>query len=166
MQSEGEGKGSTFNIRLPLASPQALREMQMPQHPNATAAVSPPAALTCGLRILLVEDHVDTANVMIRLLTKSGHQVDYASDVAMALKFLNEKDFDLLVSDLGLPDGNGWDLMRGLRQKGSTMRGIALSGFGQDADIQNSLDAGYNAHLTKPININVLLAKVREFADK
>jgi len=68
----------------------------------------------------------------------------------------------MLVSDLGLPDGSGIDLMRELRSRGSGLRGIALSGYGQDQDIQQSLEAGFVAHVLKPVDMDRLLAVLEE----
>jgi PAS domain S-box-containing protein len=165
-RSDGDGKGTTFDVRLPLASVAAVQAMAAKPRISTTADKSTPEQPLRSMRILLVEDHIDTARIMSRLLRNDGHKVDHAADVASALRLLAEKEFDLLVSDLGLPDGNGWDIMRGLRERGSNLPGIALSGYGQDADIRNSLDAGYTAHLTKPINIGVLMTKVREIGEK
>ena len=97
-----------------------------------------------------MEDHGDTAMMMQMLLSMSGHEVFVAGDVAKALDEVGKQPFDLLLSDLGLPDASGIDLMRELRARGYTMPGIALSGYGQEQDIQHSKEAGFAAHLTKP----------------
>jgi two-component system CheB/CheR fusion protein len=104
------------------------------------------------LRILLVEDHVDTARIMRWLLKADGHTVQWAGDVAAGLKLAAVEEFDLLLSDLGLPDGTGMDLMRTLRKKGSMLPGIVLSGYGQDQDVAGSHQAGFAAHLVKPLS--------------
>ena len=105
---------------------------------------------------MLVEDHADTAHIMGMLLTGDGHEVQSAADVATALKLAGEHTFDLLLSDLGLPDGSGLDLMRTLRSRGVNFPGIALSGFGQEKDMQESRAAGFVAHLTKPVDLDKL----------
>ena len=115
--------------------------------------ISPRPVIVGSLRILLVEDHGDTVKIMKRLLAAHGHQVQTAGDVATALKLADEQTFDLLLSDLGLPDGSGVDLMRAIRRHGSKLPGIALSGYGQESDIQESRDAGFTAHLTKPVDV-------------
>ena len=150
--SEGRGKGATFRIRLPQTTPPGQREMP-------PAAASPPPAIR-PLRILLVEDHGVTAKLMRTVLTSDGHTVESAGDVATALELASQHAFDLLVSDLGLPDGSGHDLMRELRQRGHTFPGIALSGYGQAEDIQRSREAGFAAHLTKPASRKAVVEAV------
>lgn len=97
---------------------------------------------------------------MRMVLTSDGHTVESAGDIATALELADKHSFDLLVSDLGLPDGNGHDLMRQLRQRGHTIPGIALSGYGQGEDVQRSLEAGFAVHLTKPASRNAVLEAV------
>src|SRR4030095_16571637 len=111
------------------------------------------------LRILLVEDHADTAAVLARLLQRMGHDVLAAGDVATALalakKEMSGVPIDVVMSDLGLPDGSGLDLMRQLSADYG-LRGIALSGFGMDSDFEESIAAGFWRHLVKPIDIGTL----------
>ena len=128
--------------------------------PSFTAAAAPelgradhPRPRARALRILLVEDHGDTARIMRRLLMCDGHEVQTAADVATALRISSEGGFDLLLSDLGLPDGSGLELMRTLRQQGLTLPGIAVSGYGQEQDVAQSRAAGFAAHLTKPVDL-------------
>ena len=87
---------------------------------------------------------------MARLIARWGHTVETAANVATALRMANSQPFDLLISDLGLPDASGTDLMRQLRQS-SSMPGIAISGFGTEQDTARSLAAGFAAHVTKPV---------------
>jgi CheY-like chemotaxis protein len=114
------------------------------------------ARLDQGLRLLLVEDHADTAEAMADLLRALGHEVTVARSVAGAREASQgrELELDLVISDLGLPDGTGLDLMRELAAHG--LRGIALSGYGMDEDIQRSRDAGFTSHLTKPVTLQML----------
>jgi CheY-like chemotaxis protein len=99
---------------------------------------------------LLVEDHGVTARMIQMVLSARGHKVEMAGDVATALDLATRCTFDLLLSDLGLPDGSGHDLIRELRAKGYDFPGIALTGYGQEDDIQRSYEAGFAAHLIKP----------------
>ena len=89
-----------------------------------------------------------------------------AGDVATALELAGRHAFDLLLSDLGLPDGSGHDLMRQLRQRGHKFPGIALSGYGQEEDIQRSREAGFSAHLTKPASREAVVEAVAAVASE
>ena len=112
------------------------------------------------MRILLVEDHSLTAKMMQMILAADGHSVRTAGDVATALDLAGREPFDLLLSDLGLPDGSGHNLVRQLRQRGHRFPGIALSGYGQEEDIRRSREAGFAAHLTKPASREAVLEAV------
>jgi DNA-binding response OmpR family regulator len=103
------------------------------------------------IHILFVEDHEDTARVLGRILRNAGFDVSQTGTLAQAYTLAASKRFDLLISDLGLPDGSGLELMKTLRDT-QGMKGIALSGFGTDEDIAASTAAGFAAHLTKPVD--------------
>ena len=94
-----------------------------------------------------------------RLLKLRGHSVTTAHTMRGAIELAGESSFDLLISDVGLPDGNGMDLIRYLRIK-QPMRGIAISGFGMDADIRKSIEAGFSEHLVKPVKLEKLEAAI------
>ncbi|HEX9671606.1 MAG TPA: response regulator, partial [Thermoanaerobaculia bacterium] len=121
--------------------------------------------------ILLVEDHPDTAAAMADLLRGIGHRVTTAASVEAALAAAAAVErqggngggggIDLVVSDLGLPDGSGYDLMRELARRYG-LRGIALSGYGMEDDVQQSREAGFERHLTKPVDLRSLDAAIRE----
>ena len=98
--------------------------------------------------------------MMRMVLTKDGHAVEMAGDIATALELAGRQSFELLLSDLGLPDGSGHDLMRELRQRGHKFPGIAMSGYGQEEDIRRSYEAGFAAHLTKPASREAMVAAV------
>jgi len=104
------------------------------------------------LRVLLVEDHADTANVMAKLLARNGKQVKIAHDVKTALHLAASEQFDVVVSDVGLPDGTGYELMKQLRER-YALKGIAMSGYGLDEDLEQSREAGFDEHLLKPVTI-------------
>ena len=103
-------------------------------------------------RILIVEDHEDTVRVLSRILEKAGYVTASCGSVREACELATTQKFDLVVSDLGLPDGNGLDLMQHLRAT-QQLTGIALSGFGTAADLEQSYAAGFAVHLTKPIDV-------------
>jgi CheY-like chemotaxis protein len=120
---------------------------------------------TRKLRILLVEDHVDTADMIATVLGLEGHDVAATGTVAAALAAVARDGlFDLVISDLGLPDRSGLDLMRELRASGCGLPGIALSGFGADHDLEQSRDAGFSAHLVKPAEPHQLLEAIQRVA--
>jgi len=151
-RSEGRNRGATFRVELPLT----VRAGQ----PEPSPSSAPPPLPQRPLRILLVEDHAVTAKMTKMLLAMDGHAVEMASNVSTALEMANHHDFDLLMSDLGLPDGTGHDLMRQLRELGRRFPGIALSGYGQEDDIQRSYQAGFSAHLTKPASREAIVEAI------
>jgi signal transduction histidine kinase/CheY-like chemotaxis protein len=159
--SDGPGRGAQFTVRLPALPagpnrPAGAAAGGEPAAGHAGEAAAPPAR---GRRILLVEDHDDTAAVMSMVLRHQGHQVRTADSVATALQAADAEPFDLLISDIGLPDGSGLDLMRQLQARrggGPPVKGIALSGFGMEEDVRKSRAAGFDEHLTKPVSLDAL----------
>ncbi len=141
--SSGGDAGTTMRVELPLAS--ALTVARATTQPSAPASPARPA-----LRILLVEDHEDTRHAMTRLLERWGYSVVVAGSVREALSRAERDSFDLLLSDLGLPDGHGTDVLRELRKK-SDITAVAMSGFGMEHDLARTREAGFLAHLVKPI---------------
>jgi signal transduction histidine kinase len=152
-RSAGRNQGATFSVELPLA-PAASQRSGVNGQPAAPAKLP-----ERGVCILLVEDHTDTARAMTTLLNRRGYDVRRAANMAEALKEANNRKFDVLVSDIGLPDGSGLELMRQLLEKGP-VKGIALSGFGMEEDVNRSRQAGFSEHLTKPIDFKQLEAAI------
>lgn len=109
-----------------------------------------------GLRIFLVEDDDDTRDVMATILECGGHQVRAVGSVQTALREFAPGASDVLLSDIGLPDGSGLDLMRELRKRGDVPYAIALSGFGSPGDRASSAAAGFQHHLVKPFDFDTL----------
>lgn len=142
--SPGTGKGATFTACFPNAI--TFEAVSVP-----TPSVMPPRPFDHGCRILLVEDHADTAHAMARVLHARGYRVRIADSVATAVA-ASAEPFDLLICDIGLPDGSGLELMRRLKVT-APVRGIALSGFGMEEDLRKSEEAGFAAHLTKPVDL-------------
>jgi len=165
--SDGEGRGSTFRLTLPFDGHDEdnIAATGTPSLVRSSLIPVPGQDQQRSLRILLVEDHADSAAVLARLLERMGHKVLAASDVtsalALAKKELPIAPIDVVMSDLGLPDGSGLDLMRQLAADYG-LRGIALSGFGMDSDLEESIRAGFSRHLVKPINIATLRAALVE----
>ena len=107
-----------------------------------------------------MDDHEDTRHALERLLKRRGYEVAAAEDARSALQLAQERTFDLIVSDIGLPDQSGLDLIRDL-QRIQPIRGIAVSGFGMEGDVEKSRAAGFSEHLLKPVNIGELEAAIR-----
>jgi DNA-binding NtrC family response regulator len=116
------------------------------------------------LRVLLVEDDADTLDVTSMLLRDSHYDVATAENITQARGRLREREFDLLISDIALPDGSGLDLMREAQQQRRGIKGIALSGYGTQEDVRCAKMAGFAAHLTKPISYPRLETVIREIA--
>lgn len=145
-RSDGRNRGATFCLTMSTTEP-------APAPPAQEA--TPVAAGRRALRILLVDDHVDTCVALAKLLDRRGYHITTAHDVQSALEVAQRDPFDLLISDVGLPDGTGIELMERLRAAGA-VRGIAISGFGMNGDVERSLKAGFSDHLTKPVGIEKL----------
>ncbi len=155
-ESGGRGQGSLFTVVLPMDAANAAS--QSVELPSASPATEEPP-----LRLLVVEDHADTARVLSLLLRRAGFVVNLAHSVTAALELAEREPFDLLVSDLGLPDGTGHDLMRQLRSH-RPVPGIAMSGFGMEEDLRKSKEAGFSEHLVKPISAQKLEQCIRRIA--
>ena len=155
-ESDGKGRGARFTLELPTRTPvERLVDQIQPLGPAADGAPRP--------RVLLVEDHLDTQRTLRRLLEDRGYEVVTASSVAAALSVLSSATttpIDVLVSDIGLPDSTGHELMRTVRAT-YELPGIAVSGFGMDGDLKSSHDAGFAAHMTKPVDIQQLDTMIR-----
>jgi CheY-like chemotaxis protein len=112
------------------------------------------------IRVLVVEDHPDTAHLFQRALERAGFDVATAGSAAEALAAVARQPFDVMLSDLGLPDASGHELM--VRVKAlQPLVGIAMSGYGEDEDIEKSRVAGFSEHLVKPITVDVVVAVIR-----
>lgn len=154
-ESAGRGKGSVFRIEFPLATPS--EQARAATLPSPRQEQSPVPAR----RILLVEDHEQTRETLTRLLEKRGHVVINAGHAGAARECAATGDFDLVISDLGLPDCDGNILMAELRDLYS-IPGIALSGYGMEEDVERSRASGFFTHLTKPVDIRVLESAIAD----
>ena len=155
-ESDGIGRGATFSVILKTVAPPMAGEP--PSAPVLTVESG-------RLRLLLVEDHDSTREVLARILRRAGHRVHGAATGAQALEFLQtEGPFDALISDLGLPDRSGFDLLREIRVGHPNSPAIALSGYGMDEDVKRAKDAGFTAHLVKPIPFDQLRAILDQIA--
>jgi CheY-like chemotaxis protein len=153
-ESAGLNKGSTFTLVFPTCE-------------RAEAQIAPAASMKTperrALRVLLVEDHEDTNRSLTNLLKHRGYHVQSALNFQSALEAGSREEFDVLISDLALPDGNGIDLMQTLQTKRPVF-GIALTGFGMEDDIRKGRKAGFQHHLVKPIDLNKLDLLIQQSA--
>jgi two-component system, chemotaxis family, CheB/CheR fusion protein len=152
-QSEGEGKGSEFVVRLPLAS-RAMAEEPAPR--RAPRTVLEPT------KVVIVEDNADTREMLCELLAKAGFECRSAENGAAALELIDEFMPDIALLDVGLPEMDGLEVARRLRGDGKQagLRLIALTGYGQPSDRTTALQAGFDAHLVKPVHAEDLLRLV------
>jgi signal transduction histidine kinase len=154
-ESRGRNLGTSFTIRLPLLSAElaAEDESRVPAIPEI--APSAPPFVEPRRRVLLVEDHKPTSLALSQLLARRNFAVVETACVSEALGAASRETFDLLISDIGLPDGSGYELMTELHGRHGIV-GIALTGYGMEEDVSKSQAAGFIAHLTKPVTVQAL----------
>jgi CheY-like chemotaxis protein len=152
--SDGPGRGAIFTVELPVLTADAV-DAEVPE----SGEESHPPERT--LRVLLVEDHEDTRRILGALISRWGHTVTVATTVAEACQALEAGTFDLLLSDIGLPDGSGFDVVARLR-KSSSIPAVAMSGYGMESDLARTQAAGFNEHIVKPVSAETL----REMLDR
>ena len=164
--SAGVGQGATFTLEMPsVPGPTSLPPARPLSEDDGAAAAAAAAAGFEGrlVRILLVDDNADTLSSLATILRLKGHEVRPASDMATALRVASDAEFDLLISDIELPDGSGLELIETIRSS-RTIPAIALSGFGSPEDIERSRSAGFTLHLTKPVDFRRLKQAIEELA--
>lgn len=151
VSSEGVGRGACFTVRFPVAEGAVLAR-------DATSERS-----LRGVRALVVEDLEDTRALILRVLRDAGAEVREAADVPEALGEIAADQPDILISDIGMPRSDGYQLIRKLRAQGYSAQrlpAIALTAFVRTEDASDALEAGYQLHLSKPVNADVLIAAV------
>jgi CheY-like chemotaxis protein len=157
VESAGAGQGSTFTVALPFvagAVPRAARPQELP------------AVSLRGLRLLVVDDDADTRDLLWQILTDSGAQVATAASAAEALSALESAPPHVLVSDIGMPGRDGYELIRDVRSRwpSEDLPAIALTAFARADDRRRTCEAGFQAHLTKPFDAADLAATVARLA--
>jgi signal transduction histidine kinase len=157
VESPGKDQGATFSLELNTVVTPAGADGEREDQP-----VGPERELAIARhrRVLLVDDHHDTCIGMKRMLERRGYEITVAHSADQAVEKVRTQDFDLLISDIGLPDRSGYDLMREVRLN-KNLPGIALSGFGTEQDVNQARAAGFSEHLTKPINFERLEKTIR-----
>jgi signal transduction histidine kinase/CheY-like chemotaxis protein len=152
VQSAGKNQGATFTVELDTVDSPVERDGHGEERPTDR---KPAAGIATHRRVLVVDDHHDTCVGMKRMLERRGYQITIAHSAQQAVEKVRTQEFDLLISDIGLPDRSGYDLMREVRLN-KRLPGIALSGFGSEQDVNQAREAGFAEHLTKPINFERL----------
>ena len=146
VHSRGRSYGSTFKLALDAVTKRTEKSGVDSQAPRKPAK---------SLRILLVEDHEDTRHTLSRLLTHFGHQISVADNTQSALEIMASQKFDVVLSDIGLPDGSGYDVISQVKRK-QPVKAVAITGFGTDEDVRRGKEAGFDFHLVKPIDFHEL----------
>jgi PAS domain S-box-containing protein len=153
-ESRGRSFGATFRIILDTApEPAATTDV------NRRASKHP----SKPLRVLLVEDHRDTRHVLARLLIHFGHEVVTAENIRRALQILGTGEIDVLLCDIGLPDGSGYEVVAQARRK-RPIKAVAITGFGTEEDVRRSKEAGFDFHLVKPVDLHDLQTVLEQLA--
>jgi DNA-binding response OmpR family regulator len=116
-----------------------------------------------SLRILVIEDHGATLQALSNLLRHFGHEISVADDAESARKIIRSREFDVVLADIGLPDGSGYDLVAEAKRK-HPVKAVALTGFGEPDDIERGKEAGFDFHLTKPVDFHELRAVLGQIA--
>ena len=154
-ESRGKNRGATFTVTLEtVAAPAVAAGVAEPKGPKA-ADEKRAEVKRAGPRVLVVDDHIDTCTGMKMMLERRGYRVTVAHTADQAVDKTRHAEFDLVISDIGLPDRSGYELMQELSNTRG-LRGIALSGFGMENDVSRARAAGFSEHLTKPINFDRL----------
>jgi CheY-like chemotaxis protein len=147
VRSAGTGRGSTFELRLP--------RVAAPRHPEVDSA----PAESSRQRVLLIEDNEDGREMMALMLEAKDYRVECAGDGIDGLRLAAEHHPDIALVDIGLPGIDGYEVARRMRSDPATamVRLVALTGYGQESDRARALDAGFDAHLVKPVDLDLLM---------
>jgi CheY-like chemotaxis protein len=169
VKSQGAGQGSTFIIDLPLLADREPDVVQRPPRPLKTTSSNCLEEID-GLRVLLVDDDVDSCEIVGLALRKCGVEVRLANSAAGALEILQRWLPDLLISDIGMPDEDGYALLQKVRalgpERGSRLPAVALTAYATDADRERALAAGFQLHLVKPVELKELAEAVASLAGR
>ena len=167
VSSPGPGQGATFSVRLPVAAP-ASRGRVTPITQTSVPEMTARSALH-GIRVLVAEDHGDTADLMRTVLQGQGAVVHIVDSIGAALTALANSDIDVLISDIGMPDGTGYDLMARVRDRGrmsgrTAPPAVAVTAFAGADDRERALAAGFQGWAAKPIDPALLVESVAQAA--
>jgi CheY-like chemotaxis protein len=170
--SGGRDRGSTFSISLPisLVRPVEASAVRISSSPPALLATSPDAELVRGLSILIIDDELDAREMLASLLSSCGASVATADSARGGLLALEKRRFDVIVSDIGMPDEDGYDFIERVRalppEGGGRTPAIALTAYVRTTDRTKALLSGFNAHVTKPVDSRELLGVIAEVSER
>ena len=172
-ESEGHGRGTTFTVTLPVAG--ADTQSDGPDDSRAARGKSVSTAADCppslaGLRVLVVDDEPDTLDLLVAVLKGCGAAVTTAASAAEAFRLLKGAKPDVLVSDIGMPDEDGYALIRKVRRLGDDEGGktpaVALTAYAREADRRKAIRAGFQTHMTKPVEPSALVEVIASLAGR
>ena len=166
--SAGRGKGSAFTVRMPLSflkvtEPTNKAKQQPPSTPTTSISLA-------NLQVLIVDDDADSRLLTERILESAGAATSGVDNMESALATLQRERFDLIISDIHMPDGDGYEFMRLVRRlpasKGGHTPAIALTGYAGESDRRQAIEAGFNAHLGKPFSRHDMLSLIADIAGR
>jgi CheY-like chemotaxis protein len=167
VESEGEGRGATFTVRLPLRA--ELAEDPLDSTAVGQSLFSKPDLLN-GVRVVVVEDEADTRELLVMALQQCGAEVAAFGSAPEALAAFDRAVPDVLLSDIGMPDQDGYELIQSLRSRGPGRGGdtpaAALTAYARAEDRLRALEAGYQTHLAKPVDPSELISTVARLAGR
>jgi len=168
--SKGRGKGATFTVTFPLLAVHTNAIDAEHAFYSAGSAISFPPAILKGLRVLVIDDEEDARELLTIALTQSGAEVRTAATVRSALDIMDQWKPNVLVSDIGMPDEDGYDLIRTVRalesERGGTVPALALTGYASAEDAARARLAGYETHMAKPVAPSDLVVAVASLVAK
>jgi len=169
-ESEGEGRGATFVVRLPVRAVSPLPAERERAEQDDPCPSGKPAARLDGVRVLIVDDEQDARELVAMVLREAGAQTREADSALSAIEAMDREVSDVLVSDIGMPLQDGYRLLRDLRSRapdhGGAVPAIALTAFTRDQDVDRAMDAGFQLHLAKPVDPAELVAAVHRLAKR
>ena len=164
--SRGKGQGATFIVRLPRQAPKSSEDEENPSHTRMLLSVECERPNLRGIKVLVVEDEADARELLRRFLVECDALPAVAASVAEAQKLLLTFQPDVIVSDIGMPQKDGYEFIRDVRKQGLTTPAVALSAYARAEDRIRSAQTGYQTHLAKPVEPAELLAVIASLAGR
>jgi PAS domain S-box-containing protein len=170
VKSEGEGRGATFTVEFPVAVTKYADRPHDEHHSSHYRSFENEKISLAGLVVLVVDDETDTRELLRRVLTENGAKVFLADSADMGLQIVKNETINILISDIGMPQKDGYEFIRAVRQfpphKGGKIPAIALTAFARSEDRTRAMMAGYQSHIAKPAEPQEILATVASIAGR